>query len=53
MSVSVPSPGCATAVLTKVATLTIGTTWVLDRERLKIFAPEVDVEALQAFLLYV
>ena len=38
------------AVLKQIATFTIGTTWVFDLGRLKIFAPRVEVEALQAFL---
>ena len=47
---SVSSPGGATAVPTPIASFTIGTAWVLNQEKFKSFAPNVDVEALQTFL---
>ena len=50
VSVNMPSPDCLTAVLTQIATFTIGTTCVLDQERFKILAPRMDVEALQTIL---
>ena len=40
--------GCL-PVLSQLATITIGATWALSRERFKIFAPNVDVE-LQTLL---
>ena len=40
-----------TALPTPLASFTIGTTWELNLERFRSFAPHVDVEAIQTLLL--
>ena len=50
LRVSVSSPRGATVVPAPNASFTIGTTWILNQEKVKSFAPGVDVKALQTFL---
>ena len=47
--VSTGLSGCM-LVLSQLASITIGATWILNREMFKIFAPHVDVETLQTLL---
>ena len=49
VSVNSAPAGCL-HVSSQLASITIGTTWVLNRERFRMFAPNVDVEMLQTLL---
>ena len=42
-------PGEGTAIPIPIASITIGTTWELNREKFQCFAPHVDVEVSQTF----
>ena len=49
LRVSGSAPGRAAAIHIPMALFTIGTTWELNQEKFKSFAPHVDVEAIQTF----
>ena len=50
LRVSVSAPGGSTMIPIPIASFTIDTTWELNREKFRSFAPHVDVEAIQTFL---